>query len=251
MILGAGLGRRMGSLTAATPKPLLPLAGTPIVAHLARRLAGAGVAEIFVNLHFGADLMAAFLERLSIGVRVRYAVEERLTGPAGALRLFRNELAAYDAVLVTSGDVLVGDPLGDLMTSYAGGDAPLVFACTRVTRASRYGVLDVGPTGLITGAREKPAVPDHESHWVSAGVYCLDPTLIHTIPMDMTCDFARDLAPALIAEGRPVRAHQLTGYWRDLGTPESLRSAERDIADGRIPWLVPGESPIGSDQCGF
>jgi len=239
MVLGAGLGSRMGALTAVTPKPLLPLAGTPMIELIAARLAAAGVHEIFVNLHFGADLMAAYLDRMDVGVPVRYAVEERLSGPAGALRLFRDELSAYNAVLVSSGDVLVGDPLTDLVAAHTTHRDPLVFACAQVTGARRYGVLEISEDGLLTGAREKPDVPDDERHWVSAGVYCLATEVIDAVPAGATYDFARDLAPALIADGRPVRAHRLSGYWRDIGSPESLRAAEQDAAAGNIPWLSP------------
>lgn len=242
MILGAGLGSRMGDLTVTIPKPLLPLAGTPLLNHIARRLVEAGVAEIFVNMHYHADQMQRYLDGLDVGRPVHGRVEKTLTGPAGALRLFRDELRAYDAVLVSSADVLVGESLSNLVTAYANRPASLVFACTRVTNARRYGVLEFGPSGDIIGAREKPDVPETESHWISGGVYCLAPQVIDDIPADVVYDFARDLAPSLIAQGRRVGAHRLTGYWRDIGTPRSLREAEEDAANGRIPWLINNDS---------
>ena len=243
MVLGAGLGSRMGHLTADTPKPLLDVAGQPLLGHLLGRLAEAGVSQIHVNLHYRAERMRAFIASYPARVPVHTEVEPRLTGPAGALRLFGDELRRFDAVLVVSADVLVGEPLRHLVDTHTAKPAPLTFACTQVRQARRYGVLDIGPDDEILGAREKPDVPDGERHWVSAGVYCLDPRLIETIPAGRSYDYARDLAPALIAAGHRVGAHRLTGYWRDIGTPESLAAARRDASSGRIPWLAVAPAP--------
>ena len=243
MVLGAGLGSRMGHLTADTPKPLLDVAGRPLLGHLLGQLVEAGVSEIHVNLHYRAERIREFIASHPAGVPVRTRVEPRLTGPAGALRLFGDELRRFDAVLVMSADVLVGEPLRRLVDTHAAKPARLTFACTQVRQARRYGVLDIGPDDGILGAREKPDVPDGEPHWVSAGVYCLDPVLIGTIPAGRSYDYARDLAPALIAAGHRVGAHRLTGYWRDIGTPESLAAARRDAAAGRIPWLAEAPAP--------
>ena len=239
MILAAGLGSRMGALTARTAKPLLPFHGRPLLGHLLDRFAETRVSEVFVNLHHLPEQIAGFLASTRTPLPVTTRVEPRLTGPAGALRLFRAELAGFDAVLVASCDVLMGDPLQQLVDAHERGGHALTFACTRVRGARRYGILDIGPSDLVRGAREKPDVPDEETHWISAGVYCLAPWTIDRVPAQGTFDYARDLAPALIAEGAPVAVHRLAGYWRDIGTPESLRAAHRDAEAGLIPWAAP------------
>jgi mannose-1-phosphate guanylyltransferase len=237
MILGAGLGARMGELTARTPKPLLDLGGQPLVAHALDRAFEAGVSEVYVNLHYQAGRMREFIEARPAPVPVRTRTEPALSGPAGALRLFAAELRRHDAVLVASADVIVGESLRRLVDAHAARPAPLTFACARVRDARRYGVLDIGPDDDVRGAREKPDVPADEPHWVSAGVYCLDPRAIGWIPAGRVYDYARDLAPALIAAGERVGAHRLAGYWRDVGTPQALAAAREDAARGRIPWL--------------
>ncbi|WP_101254354.1 nucleotidyltransferase family protein [Streptomyces barkulensis] len=239
MILGAGLGRRMGDLTARTPKPLLEVGGKPLLGHLVERLVQADVAEICINLHYQAQRMRDYLDANPAPVPLRARVEPELTGPAGALRVFREELQKYDAVLVASADVIVGEPLERLVGTHAGRPGPLTFACARVTQARRYGVLDIGPDDDVRGAQEKPDVPDAEYRWISAGVYCLDPRVIDRIPEGRVYDYAKDLAPALIADGKRVGVHRLSGYWRDVGTPEALAAARADAAQGRIPWLRP------------
>jgi NDP-sugar pyrophosphorylase family protein len=228
----------MGKLTDSLPKPLLPLAGVPLLGHVARRLAEAGADEVLINLHYRAEQIQSYLAGLDMGLPVRSRLEPVLSGPAGALRLFQAELQRYDVVLVSSGDVIVGESLSRLVAAHIARPGPFTFGCTRVTGARRYGVLDIDDADNITGAREKPDVPDNEPHWVSAGVYCLDPWVIDRITPGVVQDYARDLAPALLRDGHRVGGYRLTGYWRDIGTPEALDAAEEDVAKGRVPWLV-------------
>lgn len=237
MILGAGMGSRMGDLTAQTPKPLLELCGDSLLGHVIDRLCEAGVTEIYINLHYQADRMREFIKARPAPVPVRTRTEPRLTGPAGALRLFADELRRHSCVLVASADVLVGEPLGRLVRTHTCRPAPLTFACTQVDKAYRYGVLDIGPDDEVRGAQEKPDIPGDELRWVSAGVYCLAPSVIDRIPAGHAYDFARDLAPELIGAGERVGVHRLAGYWRDIGTPQALAAAREDAAQGRIPWL--------------
>lgn len=239
MILGAGLGSRMGDLTADTPKPLLELAGEPLLGHVLGRLDDAGVAEIYINLHYKADRMREFIESRPTVVPVHARAEPRLTGPAGALRLFADELRQHDAVLVVSADVIAGESLRHLVVTHVTRPALLTFACTQVREAYRYGVLDIGPDEDVRGAQEKPNIPGDELRWISAGVYCLDPRVIDRIPADQVYDFAQHLAPTLIAADVRVGVHRLTGYWRDIGTPQALAEVREDAARGLIPWIKP------------
>jgi NDP-sugar pyrophosphorylase family protein len=233
----------MGHLTADTPKPLLEFSGQPLLGHLLGRLGEAGVSEIYINLHYQADRMRDFLATCPTPVPVYPRREPRLTGPAGALRLFADELRRFDTVLVASADVLVGESLRRLVATHAERPTALTFACAQVRKARRYGVLDIGPDDEVRAAVEKPDVPDDETHWVSAGAYCLDPQVIEGIPPGRVYDYAKDLAPALTEVGKRVRAHRLSGYWRDVGTPQDLAAARQDAARGLIPWLLPDRTP--------
>jgi NDP-sugar pyrophosphorylase family protein len=239
MILGAGLGSRMGELTADIPKPLLELRGKPLLGHVLDRVCEAGITQICINVHYKADRMLEFIGTWPAPVPVHARIEPRLTGPAGALRLFADTLRQHDVVLVVSADVIVGESLRRLIGTHAARPAAMTFGCTQVREAYRYGVLDIGPDEDVRGAREKPDVPASELHWISAGVYCLDPRVIGQIPAGQLYDFARDLAPALIEAGARVGVHRLAGYWRDIGTPQALAAARADAAQGRIPWLKP------------
>ncbi|MGA5430148.1 sugar phosphate nucleotidyltransferase [Streptomyces koyangensis] len=251
LVLAAGVGSRLGPLTRHTPKPMMPLLDRPLIDHAITRLAAAGAREVFVNAHHGARVLERHLESAGQPVPVRVRREAALTGPAGALRLFASELAAYDAVLVVSGDAVVGDELGRLADHHAAGGAAMTFGAVPRRIARRFGVLTVDGQDRVLGCREKPDLPDHEEHLVSAGVYCLDPAVVHHLRGTGPWDYAADLAPALLARRQPVLAYRMSGYWRDIGTPRALHRANMDALEGHLPWLAdrtrPGPAEIAPD----
>ncbi|HWM06909.1 MAG TPA: NDP-sugar synthase [Actinophytocola sp.] len=244
--LAAGVGSRLAPLTDHTPKPLLPLLDRPLLVHLLEQLAGAGAEHLYVNLHHHAEQVAGVLDRTELPVDVTYRREPVLTGPAGALALFVDELTRADEILVVSGDVVLGEELPALLATHRRRGAELTFGVVRTTEARRFGVLDLDGDGRVVRAREKPDVPDHETHWISAGVYCLAPELVGWLVDELTrvpsLDYARHLAPDLLARGRAVFGHPLAGYWRDVGTPQAYRAANVDAAMGAVAGVRPRES---------
>jgi len=244
-VLAAGLGSRMRPLTTRTPKPLLPLAGRSLLAHLADRVVASGAEALFANLHFEADRVGAHLHELGLPIPNHTATETRLSGPAGALRAFGSALADFDVLLVASADVVLGDDLADLVHAHLAAETRMTFAVVERDHARHFGVLDLDEHGHVLRAREKPDVPDHERHWISAGVYCLHPSVVEEIPPGVVYDYARDLAPALMAAGEAVATHRCSSYWRDIGTPRALRAAALDAVQGRIPWLP--AAPVAGD----
>ena len=134
-------------------------------------------------------------------------------------------IADLKVLLVVSGDLLFDDDLGGLVDHHLVTAAEMTFATRRVSRASRFGVLEVDGDGRVTRAREKPLVPDDEEHVVSAGIYCLSPRAVAAIPASTTFDFAEHLTPLLMRQGARVQTHGLRGYWSDVGTPAALREA--------------------------
>ena len=233
VILGAGEGHRLRPLTDATPKPLLTILDRPIVDLLLDRVAHLGDISVFVNLYHAAETFGRHLAARD-SPSLLWRTEPTLTGPAGALRIFANELARFKTIIVLSGDVTFGDPLDQLLDAHCASGAELTFAVTEVTDARRFGVLELDSTGRVLRAREKPNVPANEPHWVSAGLYCLQSELLTDIPEDQLFDFAADLAPALIAAGRRVQGHRLLGPWSDLGQPSTLRQANLDAVAGGV-----------------
>ncbi|WP_426624809.1 sugar phosphate nucleotidyltransferase [Leifsonia sp. McL0607] len=215
VVLAAGRGARLAPLTDDTPKPLLSVGGRALVDHAIAKSRAAGARHVFVNaFHAAPALVAHLAEADDVTVRV----EERLTGPAGALRLFESELQGFDAVLVVSGDTYFDDDLEPLVRSFRQFRSSLTIATVETDHAYRFGVLRVAEDGTVLEAEEKPNVEAHEKHQVSTGIYCLDPTAISLLPRQGTVDFVTDLVPAVWNAGGSVRTWPLRGSWSDVGT---------------------------------
>src|ERR1700735_1411610 len=88
MILAGGMSTRLYPLTKQVPKPLVPVAGEPITAHIMRWLASFGYTELAINVHYLADAIeAAFGDGSKYGVKLKYLHEATLMGSAGAVKL--------------------------------------------------------------------------------------------------------------------------------------------------------------------
>ena len=86
MLLAAGHGRRLGSLTDELPKPMLPIGGRPLIEHTVIQLASAGIREVMVNLHRRGDVIQAYFgDGQRFGLQIHYSHEPQLLGTAGAI----------------------------------------------------------------------------------------------------------------------------------------------------------------------
>ena len=107
VVLAAGRGTRMGALTAATPKPLLPVAGRPMIEHVLRGFAGAGVRRaVIVTGYLGEQIEAALGDGAQLGLELAYCRQERADGTARAL-LLAESLLGREPFVVSWGDILV------------------------------------------------------------------------------------------------------------------------------------------------
>lgn len=199
LLLAAGTGSRLGSITAATPKPLLEVRGAPVLRQLAALCARHGVDELCINTHYlAARIRAAMGDGADFGLRIRYAHEEVLLGTAGALRNFRDVLDGAPFF------VLYGDNLMDYdLTALAdfhrvkGGIGTVALYEKDDVRHSGIAVLDGAER--ITRFIEKPAPGEEVSHLVNCGLYVLDPRVYDYLPSGGVVDFGRDIFPALLA----------------------------------------------------
>jgi len=161
VILAAGEGTRMRPLTEATPKPMLPVADRPLMAHTADAAVAAGVDELVIVVGYEADTVREYFGDSYRGVPVAYATQEEQLGTAHAVRAAREHLDGAFAVL--NGDDLY-DPAG-LADLFAGGPAVGTY---EVEDPRPYGVFAV-EDGTVTEIVEKP--DDPPSNRVNVGAY--------------------------------------------------------------------------------
>ncbi|WP_135851262.1 bifunctional sugar-1-phosphate nucleotidylyltransferase/acetyltransferase [Halorussus salinus] len=161
VLLAAGEGTRIRPLSASLPKPMLPVADRPLVAHAADAAVDAGADELVVVVGYEAEEVRGYFGDEYRGVPVRYAVQSERAGTADAVRAARELLDGAFAVL--NGDNLYDpDAVADLFAS-----GPAV-AAVRVEEPSNYGVLSA-EEGVVTDIVEKPADPP--TNLANAGAY--------------------------------------------------------------------------------
>ncbi|WP_380677801.1 bifunctional sugar-1-phosphate nucleotidylyltransferase/acetyltransferase [Salinigranum sp. GCM10025319] len=175
VVLAAGEGTRMRPLTASRPKPMLPVADRPLVAHTADAAVDAGASRLILVVGYGADAVRSYFGTEYRGVPVAFAVQDDQRGTADAVRAAATELDDGPFV-VLNGDALYDTP--SLERLYASGPAVGSF---RVDDPSAYGVLvtdeageagdvaDEGEGPRVTGVIEKPADPP--SDLINTGAY--------------------------------------------------------------------------------
>jgi UDP-N-acetylglucosamine diphosphorylase/glucosamine-1-phosphate N-acetyltransferase len=161
VILAAGEGTRMRPLTASTPKPMLPVADRPLMAHTADAAVEAGVGELVLVVGYEQDAVRDHFGDDYRGVPVSYAVQEEQLGTAHAVQAAADHLDGEFAVL--NGDDLY-DPAG-LADLFAGGPAVGTY---EAEDPRPYGVFAI-EDGTVTGIVEKPADPP--SNRVNVGAY--------------------------------------------------------------------------------
>lgn len=234
VVLAAGEGTRLRPLTLEQPKPMLPIGGRPLLAHILEWLHRYGVEEVAINLHHLPHVvMEAFGDGRALGLRLRYSVEERLLGTAGALSRF---LDFFDArpFYVVYGDLLTAVDLGDLFRFHREKGGVATVALYRVPNPAECGLVDVDEAGRIRRFVEKPPPEEVFTDLANAGIYVLEPRVLAYIPEGQFCDFGRDVFPRLLAAGERLFGYPVRQYLLDIGTLEKYHQAQEDWAAGRV-----------------
>ncbi|HXY86381.1 MAG TPA: NDP-sugar synthase [Gaiellaceae bacterium] len=231
VLLAAGRGTRLAPLTDTTPKILVPLRGRPLLEHQLRYLERNGVAEVGLNLHHHADQVLSFLEGFDTPLSIRVSRERELLGTAGALLSFGDFVGERFVVLY--GDVLTDADLVALLEQHRIRGGLATIAYYRSLETAGKGVLELDPDERVTSFAEKSVVRAGEA-LINAGLYALDSKILAHIHEG--ADFGHDLWPASLADGETLWGHELRGYLRDIGSPQALQEAEKDLDEGRFEW---------------
>ena len=244
MIMAGGEGVRLRPLTVYLPKPLVPLAGEPVMGYALRLLKSHGVEDVGVTLWYRPrDIRARFGRGEGYGVRLRYYEESHPMGTAGSMKMARDHLKGTFFVL--SGDCLTDCDLTAALAFHREKKALATLVLRRVHVPLPYGVVLCGEDGRITRFIEKPAWSRVFSNLVNTGVYILEPEIFDRIPDLGAPDFGKDIFPALVADGLPVYGFETAAYWCDVGDLSAYLSAQRALLGGETAFsAAAGPDPL-------
>jgi NDP-sugar pyrophosphorylase family protein len=230
LILAAGLGTRLGSLTTTLPKCMVPLNGQPLVERLVRWLHVHGVDDVAINLHHCPDAITGHLGTgIRFGVEITYSYEEQPLGTAGAVR--RLEAHFDGPFLVVYGDGYTNLDLSRVLRLHAARRQPgrphVTMVLFRVPDPSACGIVDLDGDGLVRRFVEKPAPDQVFSDLASAGIFICERPILDLIPADGPSDFGRDVLPRVLELGIPIYGEPLAPgeFLIDVGTPEAYARA--------------------------
>lgn len=228
VLQAGGRGERLRPATDDTPKPLLAVAGVPMVERLLRQLLAAGVRDVTVITGWLGHKIEAHLRGLPdlpADLRMEFLVEQTPLGNAGALRLVAE---GADAVLLTFGDLVTDLDYTRLLALHAerGADVTLTshFESTRL----RLGELQVSGDS-VTGYLEKP----EKKYLICSGIAVFAPRVLHLIPPERPTGLS-DVVMAAIRAGYTVTHWTHGAFWMDINAPEAWAEADALLrAQGR------------------
>ena len=236
VVLAAGRGTRMGALTAQTPKPLLPVAGEPMIERVVRGFARGGVRDaVVVTGYLGEQVEAALGDGGRLGLTITYRQQGRPDGTARAL-LLAESLIADVPFAVSWGDILVPiDFYRDLLAAYGERPCDALLAVNAVDDPWRGAAVYVDADGRVERIEEKPPPGTSTTGWNNAGIMAFGPVALdyaHRVPPSQRGEYELPQAVAqMVRDGREVRALPVRGPWSDVGTPEDLAAAQTLFAE--------------------
>jgi NDP-sugar pyrophosphorylase family protein len=244
MILAAGFGTRLGEMTQHRPKPMLPIAGVPLVRWAAQWLRHYGVRDIVVNLHHLGDQIEAELgDGSALGVNIQYSHEEgMILGTGGGLRQARPLLddGSGEPIIVVNGKVMIDLDLGEVLAGHLGSGAEATMVLRPDPDASKWGSFRLDDNGRVVRfldatPRELDEVPVAVSEpLMFTGVHVMQPRFLDRIPPEGEQCIIRTAYKALFHEGRGLQGHVSRSYWWEHSTPERYRQGVFNLLSGRI-----------------
>lgn len=215
IVMAGGKGERLRPLTLATPKPLLPVGGKPIIDYNIDLLRRHGINDITVTVNYLAEQIESHFE----GTGVKCVREPAPLGTIGAAALA--DLPAAGATVVMNSDLLTTVSLEEMWMAHTARGAAVTIAALPYSVAVPYAILSLDGD-RVTGLEEKPTY----SFLANGGIYIFDNSLLRGLPTDRRTD-ATDLIDKAISEGLTVTYCPIKGTWIDIGTPNDYKTAQQ------------------------
>lgn len=223
VILAAGRGTRMGVLTEACPKPMLPISGKPMLEWKLEMLPDA-IDEVIITIGYLGEQIEAYFGTEWRGRKIRYVRHEKLDGTGGSISLVHKQGFLSGSVLVTMGDDLYWkNDLERLMQHDLA-----VLAC-EMEDSSQFGVLDTDVDGKLKRIIERPHAPEYKL--VNTGAYMLNEHFFEypLVPISET-EYGLPQTMVQMVDRQSI-AVERTKMWFPIGDPEALKKAQEKIVE--------------------
>ncbi|MEF9949550.1 MAG: nucleotidyltransferase family protein, partial [Mucinivorans sp.] len=219
VLMAGGRGERLRPMTLTTPKPLLEVAGKPIIDYNIDNILDHGIEHINVTTNYLAEQFDAHFAKPCRSIQVRCVRETEFLGTMGSVKFIPSW--HNDTILVMNSDLFTNVDLEDFFLHFKEHDADMSVAAVPYSVSIPYGIFEIEGARNIKGIREKPSF----HYYANAGIYLIKRQVLDLIP-DGEPFNATDLIDLLIARGRSVIRFPLSGYWVDIGKPEDFKKVQ-------------------------
>ena len=223
LLLAAGLGSRLGSITTNIPKPLVMIKDKPVIDYLICKLINLNVSHIYINTHYKKELIENFIANARYPVEISLIYEKRLLGTAGTLKSLIDEINSQD-FLVMHADNYFEDNLINLKNKHFEQDknALITMGTTKINSPLDFGTVTLSKRGFVENFYEKDI--NSPSLIANTAIYFMKPEISEIVKQlpESQNDISLHLVPKLIGK---IRAEPIEGYFYDIGTPDKLKLA--------------------------
>lgn len=237
MILAAGFGTRMRPSTDHTPKPLLDVAGRPLIAYPLLLLRSAGITEVLINLHhLGAQIRAALGDGSAYGVRITYSEEDPILDTGGAIKNAESFLRE-DTFAILNADTIVDLDLPAMLAFHRARGGISTMMLRDDPEVARYGAIEVDTDDRVRrflGVPTEVAMP--LTPLMYGGVWIFEPRVFEYMERGVY-SIAKRTAIDLLRAGEVLYGYRYDGYWRVIDTPDGLETGRRDLTSVHLRFL--------------
>jgi mannose-1-phosphate guanylyltransferase len=230
IVLVGGRGTRLRPLTVTTPKPMLPVGGTPFIGLQLARLKAAGVDHVVLATSFRPEVFESYVgDGSAFVLDVDHVTEVEPLGTAGGIRNVADRLRGNpdDPVVVLNGDVLSAHNIAAQLALHQRVGAAVTLHLTVVDDPSAFGSVPTDADGRVKAFLEK--TPDPVTNQINAGCYVFRRSVIDAIPAGRPVSVERETFPALLSANERLQGYIESAYWLDLGSPVSYIQANCDV----------------------
>ncbi len=232
VLLIGGFGTRLRPLTDRLPKSMVPVLNRPAIEHTIGYLKQFGIRDIILTLNYLPEIIRDSLgDGERYGVNLVYCMEKEPLGTAGAVKNTAEHLKGGTFV-VLNGDVFTSLDINGMLAYHRTNRAVATIALHQVEDPSAFGVVEMEANGRVGAFIEKPKREEATSDWINAGTYLLEAEVLSYIPEGKKYMFEDGLFPTLLRERERVYGYRDSGYWLDMGRPETYYQLNTDLLAG-------------------
>ena len=233
VILAGGRGTRIQESFPGVAKPMVPIAGKPVLQHIIETYSAQGIERFFITIgHLGKQIEDFFKDGSDLGVEIIYVHEETPLGTAGALAIIEDKLSSPFWVIY--GDTLSNIDLDRMMKFHLDKDSQATLFAHPNDHPFDSDLIVTDKTNRIINVLGKPHREDLEAkNCVNAAFYLFDPDIVKNIPKSINSDFGRDLFPQWIHKIK-MYAYISPEYIKDMGNSQRHKEVELAYLNGKL-----------------